>query len=169
MPKKRHTEPTAKPPERIKANTAPKGIDIADLIEYRKKGLSVDDIAKLTGCDHSNVSRRLADADLPSLDNYRTNKDYAFEHLQRRTIKNVTDADIKRMNPLQRITAAAILQDKIQVIRGQATEIIDHRVLTVNLSQAIEMLRKERQEQDSSQDVEIIDCPIISDSSEKQP
>ena len=135
-----------------KANTAPKGIDIADLIEYRSKGLTMEEIAKLTGCDHSNVSRRLKEADLETLDNFETHKAKAFEHLQRRTVKNITDDEIKRLNPLQRVTAAAILQDKIMALRGQASTIIDHRHLVVDLGAAIQRLREEQ--------AGIIDLPV---------
>jgi len=130
--------------DNLPANTAPKGIAIEDLIEYRSKGLTMEEIAKLTGCDHSNVARRLKEAELETLDNFQTHKDKAFEHLQRKALKNITDDEIKRLNPLQRVTAAAILQDKIMALRGQASEIIDHRHLVVNLDKAIDALMRER-------------------------
>jgi len=153
--------------DETKALTAPKGIPIEDLIEYRKKGLTCEEIGRLTGCDHSNVARRLKDVALDSLDNFRTNKDTAFEHIQQRTLKNITDAEIKRLNPLQRVTAAAILQDKIQVIRGQATEIVDHRVLVVDLAASIRAMRAEQgqsggDEQDtecSTIEIPVDNCP----------
>ena len=151
------------PQEHTKALTAPKGIAIEDLIEYRKKGLSTTEIGLLTGCDHSNVSRRLKEAELESLDNFRTNKDISFEHLQRRTLKNITDEEIKSTSMLQRVTAAAILQDKIQVIRGLSSEIVDHRVLTLDLNKAIEQLRQEQGidtiDVDNSVDIPVHKCP----------
>lgn len=122
-------------------DTAPKGIPIEDIIHYKVKGLSHQEIADLIGCDKSNVTRRLKEANLEGLENFREYKDKALEHLQRKTVQNITDEEIKRLNPLQRITAAAILQDKIQAIRGQATEIIEHRNITIDLSKAYEAMR----------------------------
>ena len=151
--------------ERTKALTAPKGIAIEDLIEYRKKGLSSSEIGQIVGCSSQNVLARLAEAELSSLDNFRTNKDHTFEHLQRRTLKNIGDDEIKRLNPLQRVTAAAILQDKIQVIRGLSSEIVDHRVLTLDLNKAIEQLRQEQGSSTNGQNEQIIDlspgCPTF--------
>ena len=155
--------PAKQPQERSKALTAPKGIAIEDLIEYRKKGLSSSEIGQIVGCSSQNVLARLAEAELSSLDNFRTNKDHTFEHLQRRTLKNIGDDEIKRLNPLQRVTAAAILQDKIQVIRGLSSEIVDHRVLTLDLNKAIEQLRQEQGidaiDVDNSVELVVDKCP----------
>jgi hypothetical protein len=123
------------------ASTAPKGIDIADLIEYRKKGLSLSEIATLTGCSRENVCVRLQHADLEGLDVYRDNKDKVFEHKQREISKTLTGDKLKGMSALQAITGMAILQDKIQAMRGQATEIIEHRNITIDLSKAYEAMR----------------------------
>ena len=151
------------PQEHKKALTAPKGIDIADLLAYRKKGLSHAEIAKMVGCHPSNVGARLAEEELETLDNFRDNKDSVMESIQRKALKNIGDAEIKRLNPLQRITAAAILQDKIQVIRGLSSEIIDHRVLTLDLNKAIEQLRQEQGidtiDVDNSVELVVDKCP----------
>lgn len=149
-------------------DTRPKGIPIEDLIAYRKKGLSTTEIGKLTGCDHSNVARRLKEADLDGLDRFRENKDAAFEHLQRTAVNSITGDDLKGMNALQRITAAAILQDKIAALRGQASQIVDHRHLVVDLGAAIQRLRDEQAieipaiEQDA-QVIDVTPCPCVHD------
>lgn len=134
------TTTTTKPP----ANTAPKGIPIEDLIAYRAKGLSTTEIGKLTGCDHSNVARRLKEAELESLDRFQEHKDKVFEHTQRELVKSITGGDIKAMSGLQKITGAAILQDKIMAMRGQATQIIEHRSLVVDLNRVADQLRAEQ-------------------------
>ena len=146
-----------------KPSTAPKGIDIADLIAYRKKGLTLEEIGTLTGCTKQTVSERLQEANLEGLESFREHKDIVLEHQQREIVKSLTGAKIKDMSGLQLITGAAILQDKIQVIRGQATEIIDHRVLTLDLNKAIEQLRQEQGRDaidvDSSVDIIVDKCP----------
>lgn len=146
--------------DNLPAKYAPKGIDIADLIEYRSKGLTVTEIAKLTGCDHSNVSRRLAEADLESLDRFETHKAKTFEHLQRRAVQNITDEELKKTTAAQRVWIAGVLQDKIAALRGQASQIVDHRHLVIDLGAAIQRLREEQQVDTSDTvEAEVIDCP----------
>lgn len=91
------TEPTNNLP--AKPSTAPKGIDIADLLAYRKKGLSHAEIAKIAGCCEQNVQQRLAEEELETLDNFRDNKDHVMESIQRKALKNIGDAELKRLNP----------------------------------------------------------------------
>lgn len=147
------------------ATTKPKGIPIEDLIYYRKeKKLSLTEIAAIVGCSEQNVQQRLEAAELESLDNYREQKDHVFEHLQRSALKDIAPEDIKRLNPLQRITAAAILQDKIATIRGQATSIIENRTLSLDLSKAYEAMKQSSSvaTQETTQDaqvIDIVDCP----------
>jgi len=136
-------------------DTAPKGIPIEDIIHYKVKGLSHQEIADLIGCDKSNVTRRLKEANLEGLENFREYKDKALEHLQRKTVQNITDEEIKRLNPLQRITAAAILQDKIMVMRGQANVITENRNITVDLSKAYEAMKQSRGDADQNVDIPV--------------
>jgi hypothetical protein len=128
---------------------ASKDISIEDILYYRSKNLSTTEIAKLTGCDHSNIVRRLQSVKLQSLQNFSTYKDQVFEHKQREVLNSLTDVKIKAMSGLQAITGAAILEDKIRIIRGQATDIVDHRVLQVDMVKAVQLLRQE-QSQDKS-------------------
>jgi len=120
---------------------APKDIAIEDLIEYRKRGLSLPEIAKLEGCSHQNVHERLKKANLEGLDKFRDNKDAVFEHKQREIVNCLNADKLKDMSGLQLITGAAILQDKIQVIRGQASDIVEHRTINASLDEITERMR----------------------------
>ena len=100
--------------------TAPKNIPIEDLIDLRQRGLSCAQIAKIVGCDKSNVARRLANLD--GLNRYKKHRGDVFADLQRRLICSIGDADIKRMAPDRRIWGAAVLYDKERLERGQSTE-----------------------------------------------
>jgi hypothetical protein len=160
------SKPKAKPDPNLpatidKPSTAPKGIDIADLIHYRVvKKLSHAEIAKIVGCCEQNVQQRLAEAELETVANFNTSKDSVFEHLQHRTLKNIGDDEIKSMSVIQRVTAAAILEDKIRNIRQQSTGVIDVRHLTVDLNKAIDQLRAEQQlDTFDTVDAEVVDCP----------
>jgi len=156
-------KPSEQPQEHTIYPTSPKGIDIADLLAYRKKGLSSSEIGAIVGCSSQNVLARLAAEEIETLDNFRDNKDTVFEHLQRKVVKTIGDDQLKSMSGLQLITGAAILQDKIQVIRGLSSEIIDHRVLTLDLNKAIEQLRAEQGidtiDVDNSVDIPVHKCP----------
>jgi len=123
-------------------NTAPKGIPIEDIISYRAKGLSCEDIATLTGCTKQNVAIRLQDADLEGLDKFKEYKDQIFEHTQRKLVKSLSKDKLNSMSGLQLITGAAILQDKIQVIRGQASDIVEHRTINASLDEITERMRQ---------------------------
>ena len=147
-----------------KGNSAPKGIEIERLIDYRKKGLTLQEIATLTGCTKQTVSERLQGADLEGLDTFREHKDTALEHKQREIVKSLTGEKINSMSGLQAITAAAILEDKIRNIRQQSTGVVSHQLLVIDLSKAIEAMRTEqhsdRQPVDNS---DVIDCPTCNE------
>ena len=119
----------------------PKYIPIEDLIEYSNKGLSGGEIAAIVGCSVTNVNARLKDADLKGLDRFRKNKDKVFEHKQREIVQSLSGHKLKGMSGLQLITGAAILEDKIRAIRGQATEVVDHRVLVADISAVMARLQ----------------------------
>ncbi len=136
-------------------------IPIEKLLEYRKKNLTYEEIAALTGKCRQTVSNLIHKADLDGLDTFEANRDKVFASKQREIVNSLTDAKIKDMSGLQLITGAAILQDKIQVIRGQATVIIDHRVMVLDLNRAIDQLRAEQaQEAGDIQDAEVINSPV---------
>jgi hypothetical protein len=147
------TTPT-KPPAK---SSAPKYIPLADLIAYRKKGLTLQEIGTLTGCTKVSVCQRLKDVDLEGLENFKDYKDKVFEDQQRGILKTLTPDRIKTMSPGTAITAVAILEDKIRAIRGQATEIIEHRQLQVDLNRAIDQLRKAQPEAQEG----VVDVPVL--------
>lgn len=63
---------------------------------------------------------------------FSNDKDKVFESLQAKIVNAVSDEDIKKASLSQKIVATAVIQDKIQVMRGQATEIIDYRSLSLS-------------------------------------
>ena len=107
--------------------------------------LSQGDIAKRVGCSPQNVSevlaKFLADTSPEYLDDYQANKPAVFEALQYRTLASITQEDITNSSFMQRVTAAAILQDKISLMRGQPTAIHAHLLVDV-----LDMLRVREQE-----------------------
>lgn len=107
--------------ESSKKSSGPKYIPLADLIEYRKKKLSYDDIGKLVGCSGQNVQQRMADLDIEGFENFRKSKDTEYELLQHKILKSVDSTSIEKTPFVQRVTALAILEDKIRLIQGKST------------------------------------------------
>jgi predicted transcriptional regulator len=139
------------------APTANKGIPVAQILAFRAKGLTQQQIATLLGCTQQTVKYHLDKADLDGLDNYRDFKDSVFEHVQRDLLNSLCPDDIKAMSGLQKLTGVGILEDKIRVIRGQATEIVEQRVKDARLLEAIERLRQAGNLSSTTQVVDIVE------------
>jgi predicted transcriptional regulator len=122
------------------------------MIAYRKKGLTLQEIATLTGCTKQTVHYHMEQADLDGLESYAQHKADLIEIKQRELSKSLTSDDHKKMSGLQKIIGLKVQEETIRLMRGQATEIHDHNVLVCNVNKAIEQLR---QEQGS-----IIDIPV---------
>lgn len=95
------------------------------------------------------IKRRdaLPDAALIPKEEWEMKKAEAMGDLQRRILASITPEDIKGSSAAQRVTMAAILQDKMNLIQGKATEHIAH-VMEDNLSEDYkkelkEFIRKE--------------------------
>ena len=123
-------------------DTRPKHIDIDSIVSLADKGNTAKDIAKILGCSYQNILDRLERIDYNGLQTYRQEKDKCFERLQWEIAKTLTPEEIKRIQPRDRITSMAILEDKIRLIRGQATDIS----LNVDAVKIMDQRRKEIQE-----------------------
>lgn len=90
------------------------------------KGNSRVEIAKTTGLSKTTVFREIQRLKTnPDFLDFQENKDKTFEALQYKLINLADDATLKTMLMKRGFTDAAILEDKIRLIRGQATEISD--------------------------------------------
>ena len=139
MRRKKEVETTSVPA--ITPSGASTIIPIERLIEYRRKGLTMKEIGLLCECSEANVSKRLKHVDMDGLDVFSKHKAEVFESKQRELINVLTPDKLNNMSASQAIVGAAILQDKIQTMRGNATEIIDHRVITASLEEITKRMR----------------------------
>ncbi len=130
-------------------------IPLADIIAYKKKGLTNEEIGKLTNRSAETISRRVNEAgyNKNSVKNFRTNKAEYMEFQESRLL-DLNERDINMMTPKDRIVSAAILEDKIRLIRGQPTEITDVRVLQDNLKEIDNQMNKLQKE---LEDAKVID------------
>ena len=95
---------------------------IVDLVI--NKGLTQEQAANLTNCAQSRISEIIQEAKQdPEVMLFANNKDKVFEGIQRKLINLADDAALKTMLSKRGFTDVAILQDKIQLLRGEATSI----------------------------------------------
>ncbi len=94
-----------------------------------EKNLSCHDIAKITGHGKTRISEIVAEVKSnPDIELFADNKDKVFEGLQAKLINLADDDLLKTMLSKRGMTDVAILQDKINLLRGQATEIHDVQI-----------------------------------------
>jgi len=97
---------------------------IADLA--LNKELSCRQIESITGLAKSRVAEIIQEVkSKQDFIDFQNNKDTVFENLQYRLINLADDDLLKSMLNKRGFTDVAILQDKISLLRGQATEIHD--------------------------------------------
>src|SRR3990170_5494193 len=97
-----------------------KNIPIETIIEYRNRGLSYMEIAKLTGCSRQNVQQRLETVEYSKedLDHFKKHRGDVFAFLQSKLL-NIDMGEIKELNPYQRIVGASIMYDKERLEQGK--------------------------------------------------
>ena len=135
-------------PDILAPRNRAKNIPIETIIDLRKKNLSIDQIAKIVGCNKSNIWARLEQVGYTpqTLDQFTTNRADIFAFVQSKLL-NSLDADaIQKMQPYQRVIALSVLYDKERLERGKSTEIIDitHTISSINeLSEREKILEAE--------------------------
>ena len=122
------------------ASSKPKAESLAiteadkQLIKLANKGLTQREMSELTGIPKSTIQYKLQSLkDDPEFTNFKKNKADVLEELQFK-LASVVDHDLlKSMVSKRGMTDLAILEDKIRLMRGEATSIttIDIRALGV--------------------------------------
>ena len=97
-----------------------------------KKGLTEREIAAVTGKSKTRIHQVLQKIQNdPDFKDFQDNKAIYFEKIQHELVKNADHDAIKTMLNKRGMTDAAILEDKIRLIRGQSTNntLVDVRML----------------------------------------
>jgi hypothetical protein len=96
-------------------------------LSLRHPELTHSEIARTVGCSATNVTgvleTFLGTYSRESLQDFQENKAEVYDALQRRVLGSITDAKIEKAGLTESVTAAAILEDKARLVRGQATGI----------------------------------------------
>lgn len=102
-------------------------IPIEDILEYRAKGLTYEEIGTLLGCTKSNICQRLKPYlnEIQGLDNYKKHRADVIAIKGRKILNSLTDEDIQKTPAGQRVMMYGILYDKERLERGQSTTNLD--------------------------------------------
>ena len=88
------------------------------------------------------------DLSLDTLADFNEHKASVYDIVERKHLNKLLDDQSKR--PMEDMTVAAIAGDKGRVIRGLATEVVDHRVLQIDALAAVKELRRQVEEAEES-------------------
>lgn len=94
--------------------------DNAAILALHEAGKTQQEIAHIIGnIDRSTISRRLKHlTPRKSTEIFKSQRADILAEMQRKILGSCTPADLKKMQPAQKITAAAILYDKERIERG---------------------------------------------------
>lgn len=107
-----------------KPSSAPKYIPLSKFMALIDKGLDDVQIGAITGCSKQAVQQRRKRLDIDRLKEYKDNKSLHMTHLQHRLVNSLTDPEITKMSPYQRVIASAIIEDKFMP-KAQAPQVLN--------------------------------------------
>ena len=133
------------PPDEVDTEgTPPRGrkreaISLEEIIPLRNKGLSLSQIGRLLGVSKQAVHQVFErhGFDTGTVERFRKDRGAIFADLQRRLLKSMTDEEIKKMAPRDRVVALGICFDKERLEVGQSS--FNLSSLSVLIKQADEL------------------------------
>jgi hypothetical protein len=105
-------------------NRINKTIPLSKMIEYRKKGLTYQEIGDLLGCSKVNVWERLQpfSYEIDNLNNYKDERADTLALYQQVMLSGITEDKVKKAHISHLTTAFGILYDKERLERGLSTD-----------------------------------------------
>ncbi len=124
--------------------TGPKGIRVEDIIDYKRRGLSQNQIAKLLDCSEFNISKRLAPHRqlIDATTKYINNRPFILALEQEKIRQHITPAKLAKASARDLAVMFGIFYDKERLETGQSTQNIAY----ADMVKARETLAKERQQ-----------------------
>lgn len=107
---------------------------VENIKELGQKGLKHREIAQLTGLERSTVTKALSAyaIEQQGLEGYKDARAEIFAGLQHRFLVSITNEEIQKMAPRDRVLSAGILYDKERLERGLSTNNIDAHLMLRN-------------------------------------
>lgn len=112
-------------------------LSLAKMIEYRNKGLSYEEIARILGCTKQNVWERLQPF-RQSIDNIKginDNRANVLSVVSDSILNSLTADDIKKSSGYQKVGMYALLYDKYRLETNQSTANIAYTDMSRRLSE----------------------------------
>ena len=133
-------------PERLQQNNT---LTQLAVITLSKAGMSPSMIANQTGLQRQSIEVILNNERLQFLHNgradiYRKALPMLLLELATSSITSIDPEELKKINPLQRVTLAAIAIDKARLLLGESTENISVREYVPQLMDEVELLMKQK-------------------------
>jgi len=99
-----------------------KPTSLEDVLEMRKRGLSLAEIGKLTGTSKQNISQLLqrSGVNVEAVETYRKDKNLIFNAKQKILVDALTPKVVGKMSGRDLLVGAGILQDKIRDLENPA-------------------------------------------------
>ena len=143
MPRKAASQ--SKSPDQVSptSDTMP----IQTIIDYRAKGLTLDEIGKIAGVTKQSIHSRIKayDKHIESLEHFKKHRGDILSVTQSRIINSITDEDIQKSSAYQRVGMFGILYDKERLERDKSTHnlAIDYQRNINDIDKEIEALEAE--------------------------
>jgi len=99
-----------------------KGIDLADIVDLRKRGLSHGAIAAVLGCSKRNIQFRLSRIahEVDRVENFKTYRGHVLAIHQKRLLDSLDKATINKAGLRDRVLAFGVLYDKeMREVKGE--------------------------------------------------
>ena len=140
-------------------------ISIEAMIDLKRRGLTILQIADLLHCHTSTVSKRLAKLDnsIDLTDKYIKHRPWMYAYNQQRIIQSITQTDIRKAGLRDKVVAIGILHDHELKAAGLPTQIIlyaDGVKLRQQMVQERKDLEAEAAKSVGSQAGDITDIPV---------
>lgn len=143
-------------------DSTPKYTPIEDILALRDKNLPQHQIAKILDVSQQAVSERLQtyDSRIIRLNNFKKYKSEKWNELQATLLNSLSEDEIKKMPPGQRVICAGISEDKVQIIdKTQSLGNIDTQSVVYDVenmirqcSDALQVGESETEEPDNTPD-----------------
>mgnify|MGYP001565151747 FL=1 len=112
------------------AKFRPKNTPYELIYDYRKRGLTMPQIAQLCHVHESAIYRMIErHGDVEDVERWKTHRADIMSAKQRELLSHITPDRIKKMNPRDMVVSFGILYDKERLERGLSTDNVDVHVL----------------------------------------
>jgi len=146
---------------------ATRQLRIEDIIEYREKGLTLEEISKLCNCRRATIAARLKKARAGGLALYQAKESKILAYHRRRLLESLEDDDFSKATLSQKAVAFGIFVDKQRLLDEKSTSnvsLIHQNIAILKKAESIE-----NEEDDTILARATVDGDVVSSITNKTP